>query len=629
MKSSSFSRGRSTKTFGLLLAAGVVSGFLSATAFAQQPTGPAGAAPSQPTTEPQALSAEERQKREEWQRSMSEVPTPKKGCFNSSYPSREWREVPCGQPSKYPNPPATGPRANIVGNGNDISAQVSGPMISSATGSFDTVTPAGVTVSGQWPPPSGPQKPNAFTLQINSQFFNTPACSGGGSACVGWQQFIYSQNQCSGPCVFMEYWLINYGPSCPTTQPWTSYGGSHCWFNSASSPAPAVTAADLQGTSLTGTAGATTDKVVLFAPAGSATANAADSVVSLSQGWNIAEFNIFGDCCLFQANFSAGASVVTRTRVQNGTNNLPTCITAGFTGETNNLSFGPSAPVASGAGPAVIFAESIAGGAPSNCAAATTIGDTHLTTFSGLLYDFQAAGDFLLADTGSNFVVQTRQVSGKPNWPNATVNKAVAVQAGKDRVAICVEPSRVAIDGRQVNLNDGASIQLSGGGDVRRNGNVYTVRGPSGDSIRATDNTKYINVSVGLGRWPSKVRGLLANTSQGPNTIETSNGNVLTSPFSYEALYGRFAESWRVPANGSLLSACGREVERGVPKKLFFAKDLDPQLARRTQTICTKAGVKEGPLLEACMIDVAVIGTEKAADVFANKPNPVVVGDAK
>jgi hypothetical protein len=147
--------------------------------------------------------------------------------------------------------------------------------------------------------------------------------------------------------------------------------------------------------------------------------------------------------------------------------------------------------------------------------------------------------------------------------------------------------------------------------------------------VRAVDNTSYIDVSVGLGRWPSKVRGLLANGSKGTSSIETRDGDVLTAPFSYEALYGRFAEGWRVPANESMLSTCGREVERGVPKKLFFARDLDPQLARRTRAICTQAGVKEGPLLDACTLDVAVIGSNNAAKVFATTPNPVVVGDAR
>jgi hypothetical protein len=78
-----------------------------------------------------------------------------------------------------------------VGNGNDVSVVVSGPKISPAIGSFDSVTPATVTESGPWG--GNPNAANAFTLQINDQFFSTPACKSVNGR-LGWQQFIYSQN---------------------------------------------------------------------------------------------------------------------------------------------------------------------------------------------------------------------------------------------------------------------------------------------------------------------------------------------------------------------------------------------------------------------------------------------------
>lgn len=52
----------------------------------------------------------------------------------------------------------------------------------------------------------------------------------------------------------------------------------------------------------------------------------------------------------------------------------PACLARGFTGETNNLSFGPTAPPASGPGPALLVTESSAGGAPTICAAVTDVG---------------------------------------------------------------------------------------------------------------------------------------------------------------------------------------------------------------------------------------------------------------
>jgi hypothetical protein len=79
--------------------------------------------------------------------------------------------------------------------------------------------------------------------------------------------------------------------------------------------------------------------------------------------------------------------------------------------------------------------------------------------------------------------------------PDASINKAVAVRAGKSRVVICL-PGRVVVDGKPTTIRDGGQFGLSDGGNVVRRGNVYFVLGPSGDSIRATVNSAYIDVSV-------------------------------------------------------------------------------------------------------------------------------------
>ena len=44
------------------------------------------------------------------------------------------------------------------------------------------------------------------------------------------------------------------------------------------------------------------------------------------------------------------------------------------------------------------------------------------------------------------------------------------------------------------------------------------------------------------------------------------------------------------------------------------------------RAVCTAAGVKAGPLLEACTLDVAVIGQDAAAKVFVGAPAPIAVG---
>jgi hypothetical protein len=237
---------------------------------------------------------------------------------------------------------------------------------------------------------------------------------------------------------------------------------------------------------------------------GTAFSRVGDNAVNAAAGWKIAEFNVLGDGgnavgVGSQAVFSPGASIVTRTRINYGGSSPPICVAQGFTAETNNLSFGPTAPAASQPGPAIIFDESIAGGSPSNCAASTAVGDTHLTTLSGLLYDFQASGDFELLQTSSGFTVQNRQVSGAPNWPSASVNSAVAARMGKTEVAVCLYPQALFVDGKFRVPQDEALV-LADGTQITQHGDTYLIRGSSGDWVRATVNPGYIDVKVGLGR---------------------------------------------------------------------------------------------------------------------------------
>ncbi len=192
------------------------------------------------------------------------------------------------------------------------------------------------------------------------------------------------------------------------------------------------------------------------------------------------------------------------------------------------------------------------------CAHGTSIGETHLTNFNGLLYDFQASGDFLLAQAGSDFIVQTRQALTvtNPRWiKNATINKAVATQMGPTRVAVCLEPTRLIVNGKRNDLADGNTLPLASGVSVSRSGNVYVITRQGGETVRATLNNNNINswidVAVDLGHPPvAEVHGLLgnANGNTSEDGIATRNGTVLTEPVSFTDLYHSYADSWRVAA---------------------------------------------------------------------------------
>jgi von Willebrand factor type D domain len=625
-------RGLGAKALGSIVVASVLPLLASLTAYSQP------IPPSQTAQAPEALSQEELQKREEWRKALLATPRPKNGCFTGVYPERTWREVPCAppKPTKLYLPRHGGmSRIDIVGGtGPDFSAVVTG-HISQAEGSFDSVT--GVTST------------NAYSLQINTAPFSTTTCNGSqpvpDGPCNGWQQFVYESSGSS----FIQYWLLRYGPAgtmcpmprhanCPVplnsvfSDGWcpfqfTATGPVYCVINAVNQPTvPPVPMTSLGQLKITGAAasGAANDAITLTVggtPPSTATGD--NRFPDLGNQWQEVEFNVFGNGGGSQASFNAGSTVVVRTAVTSGTATGPGChvIAPSFTGESNNLTLVNSPPTASsGTAPALVFSQSnpASAGAAATCADAASVGDTHLTTFDGLLYDFQATGDFLLAEDGSDFVVHSRQVPS-PGNPNVSINRAVATQMGNTRVAICLQTPPLEVDGQPRDLADGKWLSLPEGVIVSRRGNVYLIMNQSGDSVRASLNNGWIDVSVGLGHAPHNARGLLANPEHDVHLIQTRGGRVLDySRVTFSELYGEYGGSWRVPSEQSLL--CGEKTIEGNPAKPDYANE-DPQF-KLGREICKAAGVNER-LLESCTLDVTVLNHTGAAEVFRHARAPV------
>ncbi|MFZ1689046.1 MAG: hypothetical protein WAU70_16615, partial [Flavobacteriales bacterium] len=564
---------------------------------------------------------------ETWRLSMARIKLPKIGAFEASYPDTVWHEVDTVTAPPYPYLPKSGPRPFTIGNGDDVSAQAPSGHISSATGSFDSVT--GVTSETGLNGGAGSPVANSYSLQLNTDFFPSTV-AGSAAGCRGWEQFLYSNNGTAGNTgrAFIQYWLIDFGPTSPGTGwiqgPAPSFTTS--WFrNSTSTAVPNQPISNLANLSLGGSVTATGDSY--FLSTGTTVFSGTGlNAVNAAAGWTIAEFCIVGNCCGSEATFNAGSTIVPRTRINYGGREAPNCVAQGFTGETNNLSFGPTAPGATGPGPAVIATESSAGGATANCLAARTVGDTHLSTFAGLLYDFQASGDFVLAEVDDDFVVHTRQVSSAPTWPDASVNSAVATRMGKTTVAVCLETGLI-IDNVPTALADGSAMSAADGVDISRNGNVYFITGPTGNSVRATMHSSYIDVLVGIGSCCGHtVKGLLANHNGNVDQLEARDGTVLTNPFNFDEFQHHYTDSWRVSDKESLLPVCGKLTEVGIPKQPFFARDLDEKVFGHAREVAMKAGVEQGPLLDAATLDVAVIGDDNAAKVFVGMHAPLAVG---
>jgi hypothetical protein len=279
---------------------------------------------------------------ENWRETIARTSVPHEGCFEAEYPNAVWVEATCTVAPDKVYVPRGHSGVQTVGNGADYAATVTN-LMSAAVGTFPTVT--GVTSEKDG-------SSNVYSIQLNSNFMSTAACNGH-SGCLAWEQFVYSSSETSA---FMQYWLIDYGNSCPSG--WNSYDGS-CYKNSAAVTVPKEPITSLSTLKLSGTAvSGGNDTLVFTAGTKAYSTTGKDSVTDLATAWNQSEFNIIGDGGGSKATFNKGSKVTVKVAVTHGSTAAPTCAAnAGTTGETNNLTLGSCSGV-SGSTPYIQFTES-------------------------------------------------------------------------------------------------------------------------------------------------------------------------------------------------------------------------------------------------------------------------------
>ncbi len=343
-----------------------------------------------------------------WHKGMVQVPppnvtTPNGGCFTATYPNAQWQEVPCAQgvtPPPFPPVPgrsAPDGAAFTVGGGTDPVPGVTSGHISTAVGSFDSVSGVTSVMTGT--------TADDYSLQLNVNTFSSAVCSGAANPakCVGWQQFIFSNGQCTSgnvmvACTFMQYWLIGWGKTiCPSG--WTFYlngTDDECYTNSNILVPPTQTIPNLGNLSVTGQAVSGGFDTVIFSSGATLYAvQNADSQLSLANGWTAAEYNLVGDCCGYAATLNSGSSMIVRISVDNGsTTSAPVCVSGsfgGYTAETNNLNLQPaSGTPRSSTQPAMVWTQNSNSSSTAPCSAgvavpaASKLVDTHDSNGDGL-----------------------------------------------------------------------------------------------------------------------------------------------------------------------------------------------------------------------------------------------------
>jgi len=271
-------------------------------------------------------------------------------------------------------------------------------------------------------------------------------------------------------------------------------------------------------------------------------------------------------------------------------------------------------------------------------------GDPHITTTNGIHYDFQGVGEFVLAKHSYGFEVQSRMTpvataSPLPADPHTglsscvSVNTAAAFRAGKQRITYQPnlsgqpDPSgmQLRIDGELVNVR-AARKTLRDGTTIFRDANTGELRVEFRDmsSVRIVphwwqekglwyldfDLTPPTDVIGIVGAVPRKswLPALADGSSIGPRPTSL--------PDRYNALYVKFADSWRVSDSTTLF-----DYAPGTSTKTYSMKTWPPEdgkcdlpftvplqgvSAEVAESACK--GVFIPRLKNSCVLDVMVTG---------------------
>jgi hypothetical protein len=578
-----------------------------------------------PAGEHLRLSAEQRRAYEKHM--LERLPTTP-GCFVATIRNPHWVPTKCLPAPRTPSPHRLEgkPFPNNVGYGTDWFATVSTGNISQTTGSFDSFENV-QQIDGFKGGHTTTLYQNTYELQMNANTFATTAFRCNIYAnCVGWEQFLMSQKQYgSSPSAFIEYWLLNYPPPCPSPA-WTynDIAGTTpgCFLNTTPTGLPAVSVTDLGSLRVIAKVVNGNDNVIVSDAYGTLGLNSNPSILNLGAGWTGVEYGLFGDCCATESYFTATttASLTVRVAVVNGTTNPPNCATVftGDTAETNNLYLTGGCKPVGGVAPAIVF--TMSGGGP--LPLGFSVGEPHLITVHGTTYNFQDAGEYILAEAG-DFQVQARQVIMPPGNRALAINTGVAVKMGQGTFSATLQG--IAVDGRPRTMIDGQEIPLAGGAIVGRRGVTYTVSDPTGDIVQINVFANYIDVYVIIGKGnAASVRGILAGSDNGHPPFVNHNGTAVQPPVTAAKLRN-FAETWRVEPNKSLFSADGRPRPSG-PIEPFTVGDLDKEEAEQARKLCLSRGAIDAALLDDCILDVGLFDKPEVADpfVFAPKPKRVI-----
>jgi hypothetical protein len=281
--------------------------------------------------------------------------------------------------------------------------------------------------------------------------------------------------------------------------------------------------------------------------------------------------------------------------------------------------------------------------------------DPHLVTFDGLKYDLQTLGEFtLIKSNNSVFEVQARQTPWN-NSASVSINSAVAMKVGSDRVAIYAQglpdadtTTPLRVNGKSTTIQ-GGKLALDGGGEILQQGGTYVVSVPTGEKVLVSLSSSFLNISPVVHNRSGKYSGLLGNVNGNPNDdLQIRGGtNVLEFRSTYgdvnkvlnlvglrppgvldkaekvyfDQLYKGFGNSWRVKQEESLFDyppgkTTQSYIDPSFPNQYLTLNMLSADQIQKARNACTEAKVTQD-LMEGCIFDVGFSGFSEFARTAA------------